>query len=198
MSHRSTLFIVALAIAPLTACVDPAGRENVAQSPLVTPPMMNTRPASFQCDDSGRVVVRPLGEDGRTIVLAFINRELQLKTVEDQQGHKYSDGQNVFWMNGDTATLLRAGEEDPELRKDYAARAYFVTKYEYAKMMADDVSIPLVALILDLPDVVVREVLTEAGKVPRKIASRPAWVESAANLLLAASFEAELVRSQKL
>jgi membrane-bound inhibitor of C-type lysozyme len=111
------LFPIAAAIAlafPLAACVDPVDRADVAQSPLVMPPMMNTRPATFQCDDSGRVVVRPLGDDGRTIVLAFVNREVNLKSVEASEGQKYSDGETVFWMNGSNATLLRAGEDDPE------------------------------------------------------------------------------------
>jgi membrane-bound inhibitor of C-type lysozyme len=102
------------AVLPLTACVDPAERADVGQSPLVQPPMMNTRPATFQCDDSGRVVVRPLGEDGRAIILAFVNREVQLKTVQAPEGQKYSDGETVFWMNGTNATLLRAGEDEPE------------------------------------------------------------------------------------
>lgn len=106
--------LACLALLPLTACVDPAGREDVAQSPLVTPPMMNTRPAAYDCDDSGRLVVRPLGEDGKTIVLAFADRELQLKSVPANEGQKYSDGTTVFWMNGSNANLLVAGKEEPE------------------------------------------------------------------------------------
>ena len=102
------------AVLPLAACVDPAEREDVAQSPLVRPPMMNTRPATFDCDDSGRVVVRPLGEDGRAVVLAFTNREVQLKSVEAAEGQKYSDGQTTFWMNGTNATLARAGGNEAE------------------------------------------------------------------------------------
>ena len=98
----------------LTACVDPADREDMVQSPLIRPPMMATRPATFDCDDSGRVVVRPLGEDGKTIVLAFTNREIQMKTVPAEEGQKYSDGQTVFWMNGMKASLLVAGQEEPE------------------------------------------------------------------------------------
>jgi membrane-bound inhibitor of C-type lysozyme len=105
---------IAVVLLPLTACVDPADRADAGQSPLVRPPMLNTRPATFQCDDSGRVVVRPLGEDGRAIVLAFATGEVQLKSVQASEGQKYSDGETVFWMNGDNATLLRAGEEDPE------------------------------------------------------------------------------------
>ncbi|MEQ1863695.1 MAG: MliC family protein [Micropepsaceae bacterium] len=99
---------------PLAACVDPEERADVGQSPLVRPPMLNTRPATFQCADSGRVVVRPLGEDGRAIVLAFTNREVNLKSVQAAEGQKYSDGETVFWMNGENATLLRAGETEPE------------------------------------------------------------------------------------
>lgn len=105
---------VCATLLPLTACVDPADRADLAQSPLVRPPMMNTRPATFDCDDSGRVVVRPLGEDGKAIVLAFANREVQLKSVPSDEGFKYSDGQTVFWMNKAEATLLVAGQEEPE------------------------------------------------------------------------------------
>jgi membrane-bound inhibitor of C-type lysozyme len=102
------------ALLPLAACTDPVDSEDLVQSPLITPPMMNTRPATYSCDDSGRVVVRPLGEDGKVIVLAFSNREVQLRSVPADQGQKYSDGQTVFWMNGANATLLLAGEEEPE------------------------------------------------------------------------------------
>jgi membrane-bound inhibitor of C-type lysozyme len=110
-----TLFALAgAALLPLAACTDPVDTEDLVQSPLITPPMMNTRPATYNCEDSGRVVVRPLGEDGRTVVLAFVNRELQLKSVQADQGQKYSDGQTVFWMNGPNATLLLAGKEEPE------------------------------------------------------------------------------------
>jgi membrane-bound inhibitor of C-type lysozyme len=105
---------VCATLLPLTACVDPADRADLVQSPLVRPPMMNTRPATFECDDAGRVVVRPMGEDGKTIVLAFSNREVQLKSVPSDQGQKYSDGQTVFWMHAAKATLLVAGQEEPE------------------------------------------------------------------------------------
>jgi membrane-bound inhibitor of C-type lysozyme len=105
---------VCATLLPLTACVDPADRADLAQSPLIRPPMMNTRPATFDCSDAGRVVIRPLGEDGKTIVLALSNREVQLKTVPSEQGFKYSDGQTVFWMNKADATLLLAGQEEPE------------------------------------------------------------------------------------
>lgn len=105
---------VVASILPLAACVDPADRADVVQSPLVTPPMMNMRPATYECDDSGRVVIRPLGEDGKAVVLAFQSREVQLKSVPADQGQKYSDGQTVFWANGATATLLVAGQEKPE------------------------------------------------------------------------------------
>jgi len=103
-----------LPLATLAACSDPADREDLAQSPLIRPPMMNTRPSTYNCDDSGRVVVRPLGEDGKLIVLAFANREMQLKSVPADEGQKYSDGQTVFWMNGSNANLLVAGKEEPE------------------------------------------------------------------------------------
>jgi membrane-bound inhibitor of C-type lysozyme len=106
--------LVGAALLPLAACTDPVDTEDLVQSPLITPPMMNTRPATYNCEDSGRVVVRPLGEDGKVVVLAFVNRELQLKSVPADQGQKYSDGQTVFWMNGANATLLLAGKEEPE------------------------------------------------------------------------------------
>jgi membrane-bound inhibitor of C-type lysozyme len=106
--------LAALASISLSGCIDPVDREDAGQSPLVRPPMMNTRPATFECDDSGRVVVRPLGEDGSTIVLAFTNREVQLKSVSSAEGQKYSDGQMTFWMNGENASLARAGKDEAE------------------------------------------------------------------------------------
>lgn len=116
MSNKRLLLIPAVCatLLPLSACVDPADQADVVQSPLVRPPMMNTRPATFECDDSGRVVVRPMGEDGKTVVLAFSNREVQLKAVPTDEGQKYSDGQTVFWMHAAKATLLVAGQEEPE------------------------------------------------------------------------------------
>jgi membrane-bound inhibitor of C-type lysozyme len=107
-------FAAIVATLAVSACADPAEREDVAPSPLVQPPMMNTRPASFDCNDSGRVVVRPVGDDGRAIVLAFANRELQLKSVAATEGQKYSDGQTVFWMNGTNATLAVSGNDTAE------------------------------------------------------------------------------------
>lgn len=116
MSNKRLFLVPAVCatLLPLTACVDPADHADVAQSPLVRPPMMNARPATFECDDAGRVIVRPMGEDGKTIILAFSNRELQLKSVPSEQGQKYSDGQTVFWMHAAKATLLAAGQEEPE------------------------------------------------------------------------------------
>lgn len=112
--RSSRTLALCLSLLPLTACVDPDERAELRQSSLIVPPMMNTRPATFDCDNSGRVVVRPLGDDGRAIVLAFANREVQLKSVEATQGQKYSDGKTVFWVNGPNATLLVASKEDPE------------------------------------------------------------------------------------
>ena len=117
MSTKSQMFSIAAVFAamlPLAACADPADRADVGPSPLVMPPMMNTRPAAFDCNDSGRVVVRPLGEDGRAIVLAFTDREMQLKSIPASEGQKYSDGQTIFWMNGTNATLARPGRDEAE------------------------------------------------------------------------------------
>ena len=114
MSTKLLPFAAIVATLAVSACADPAERADVAPSPLVQPPMMNTRPATFDCNDSGRVVVRPLGDDGRAIVLAFANRELQLKSVAAAEGQKYSDGQTVFWMNGTNATLAVAGNDTAE------------------------------------------------------------------------------------
>jgi hypothetical protein len=81
---------------------------------------------------------------------------------------------------------------------DYAARAYLAPKYDYAKKIADDVSIPLIALFLEMPEEVVLTVLNdEAGKVPRRIIDRAKWAETAAQLLLTASFECELARQKQ-
>ncbi len=102
------------ALLALTACVDPDERSDVGQSPLVVPPMMATRPATFKCEDSGRVVVRPVGDDGKAIILAFMQREVPLKSVAASEGQKYSDGATVFWMNGPNATLLVAGKPEAQ------------------------------------------------------------------------------------
>jgi membrane-bound inhibitor of C-type lysozyme len=105
----------ALVLFPLAAaCTDPQDRPENIQSPLIRPPMMETRPATFDCADSGRVVVRPVGEDGRAITLAFRSKEVQLKRVEAAEGQKYSDGATIFWMNGDAANLLVSGADGTE------------------------------------------------------------------------------------
>ena len=109
----SKLALCAL-ILPLVACVDPDERSENSQSSLIVPPMMNTRPATYNCDDSGVVIVRPVGDDGASITLAFKDHEVQLKNVEASEGRKYSDGKTVFWMNGPNARLLAEGKESPE------------------------------------------------------------------------------------
>jgi membrane-bound inhibitor of C-type lysozyme len=111
---QSRLILALAATATLAACTDPQNRPENIQSPLIRPPMIETRPAAFDCDDSGRVIVRPLGEDGKAITLAFKSKELQLKRVDAAEGQKYSDGATVFWMNGDNANLLVSGKESPE------------------------------------------------------------------------------------
>jgi hypothetical protein len=102
-----------LSLLPLAACVDDVDGSKT-QSRLIVPPMMNTRPATFECDDTGIIVIRPLGEDGRAITLALTNREFQLKAADAKEGQKYTDGKTVFWMNGDNATLSIEGKEEPE------------------------------------------------------------------------------------
>ena len=111
---QSRLLPAIAALATLAACTDPQDRPENIQSPLIRPPMMETRPASFDCDASGRVIVRPLGDDGRAVTLAFKSREVQLKKVDAAEGQKYSDGTTVFWMNGDNANLLVSGKSSPE------------------------------------------------------------------------------------
>jgi membrane-bound inhibitor of C-type lysozyme len=111
---QSRLLLALAATATLAACTDPQNRPENIQSPLIRPPMLETRPATFDCDDSGRVIVRPLGEDGRAVTLAFKSKELQLKRVDAAEGQKYSDGATVFWMNGDNANLLVAGKKSAE------------------------------------------------------------------------------------
>ncbi len=113
MSQSRLLFALA-ALATLPACTDPQDRPENIQSPLIRPPMLETRPASFDCADSGRVIVRPMGEDGKAVTLAFKSREVQLKKVEAAEGQKYSDGATVFWVNGENANLLVSGKDKPE------------------------------------------------------------------------------------
>ncbi len=111
---QSHLLIVLAATATLAACSDPQDRPENIQSPLIRPPMIETRPATFDCTDSGRVIVRPVGDDGRAVTLAFKSREVQLKKADAAEGQKFSDGSTVFWMNGDNANLLVAGKSSPE------------------------------------------------------------------------------------
>ncbi len=111
---QSRLLIVLAAAATLAACSDPQNRPENIQSPLIRPPMIEMRPATFDCSESGRVIVRPLGDDGRAVTLAFKSREVQLKKVDAAEGQKYSDGATVFWMNGDNANLLVAGKSSAE------------------------------------------------------------------------------------
>ena len=111
---QSRLLVALAAAATLAACTDPQDRPENIQSPLIRPPMMETRPATFDCDDSGKVFVRPVGEDGRAITLALKGKEVPLKRVDAAEGQKYSDGATVFWMNGDNANLLVAGMKSAE------------------------------------------------------------------------------------
>lgn len=81
---------------------------------------------------------------------------------------------------------------------DYASRAYLAPKYDYAGKLADDVSIPLIALILEMPEETVRTVLNdEAGKPPRRLVDRAGWTETAKSLLLLAAFECAVARTQQ-
>jgi len=114
--YKSSLKAIAVCamLASVTACVDPDERADSSQSALILPPMMNTRPATFKCDEIGVVVVRPVGEDGNAITLATRGKDVPLKSVPADQGRKYSDGKTVFWMNGENATLLLAGREEAE------------------------------------------------------------------------------------
>lgn len=116
MRYKSSLKAIAVCamLASVTACVDPDERADSSQSALILPPMMNTRPATFKCDEIGVVVVRPVGEDGNAITLATRGKDVPLKSVPADQGRKYSDGKTVFWMNGENATLLLAGREEAE------------------------------------------------------------------------------------
>lgn len=116
MSKSRSLHVAAavVVLSALVACTDPQDRPENIQSPLIRPPMMETRPATYQCDDAGRVFVRPVGEDGRAITLALKGKEIPLKRVDATEGQKYSDGTTVFWMNGDNANLLLAGMKSAE------------------------------------------------------------------------------------
>lgn len=111
---RSRSLLALAALTALTGCTDPQKRPQAVQSPLVRPPMMETRPATYDCDNSGRVFVRPVGEDGRAITLAFKSRDIALKRVDAAEGQKFSDGTTVFWMNGDAANLQVAAGKQPE------------------------------------------------------------------------------------
>lgn len=110
LSTRSLVLVSGTTLVALTACSGSGDGSN-AQSALVTPPMMNTRPAAFFCETSGNIVVRPVGEDGKTITLSTRRSDIRLRLMPADQGRKYSDGETVFWVNGENARLLLAGSE---------------------------------------------------------------------------------------
>lgn len=112
----SSKFMALAMIATLTtlsACSDEDGPAS-ATSSLIMPPIMNTRPATFMCEVSGSVVMRPVGEDGKAITLATRSSDYRLRLMPADQGRKYSDGQTVFWVNGENARLLVTGQEAAE------------------------------------------------------------------------------------
>jgi len=112
-SSKFVAFAAITILTSLTACVDEEGPAP-APSSLITPPIMNTRPATFMCENAGSVVVRPVGEDGKTITLATRASDIRLRLMPADQGRKYSDGKTVFWINGTNARLLAEGQEEPE------------------------------------------------------------------------------------
>ena len=113
MSITSLALLGATALVTLTACTG-SGEGSSAQSSLVTPPMMNTRPATFFCETSGNIVIKPVGEDGKTVTLATRRSDIRLRLMPADQGRKYSDGDTVFWVNGENARLLVAGSNKAE------------------------------------------------------------------------------------
>lgn len=113
MSITSLVLLSGTALVTLTACTGSGDGSN-AQSVLVTPPMMDTRPATFFCETSGNLVIRPVGEDGKTITLATRRSDIRLRLMPADQGRKYSDGETVFWINGENARLLIAGSNKAE------------------------------------------------------------------------------------
>jgi membrane-bound inhibitor of C-type lysozyme len=112
----SLKFIALPAIAALTSlagCVDEEGPAPTSSS-LIMPPIINTRPATFLCEVSGSIVIRPVGEDGKEITLATRREDIRLRLTPADQGRKYSDGKTVFWVNGQNARLLVDGQEQAE------------------------------------------------------------------------------------
>lgn len=115
MSPRRLLpFAVLAAVMPLAGCIDPAERADTERSPLIRPPIINARPGTYDCARSGRVTVRPLADDGSSVALAFAEGEVQLKSVPVAEGRKYTDGKTVFYINGQNASLMTAGDATPE------------------------------------------------------------------------------------
>jgi membrane-bound inhibitor of C-type lysozyme len=101
------------ALTTLSGCTDEDGPASSTSS-LIMPPIMNTRPATFMCEVSGSVVMRPVGEDGQSITLATRSSDYRLRLFPAEQGRKYSDGKTVFWVNGENARLLVTGQEAAE------------------------------------------------------------------------------------
>lgn len=113
-SLKSQALATLTALMTLTACSSSDGDGQPTQSTLITPPMMNTRPATFFCETNGNVVIRPVGEDGKTITLATRRSDIRLRLMPSDQGRKYSDGETVFWMNGENARLLLSGSNETD------------------------------------------------------------------------------------
>jgi membrane-bound inhibitor of C-type lysozyme len=110
-SRKSQTLAAVTALITLAACSSSDEGSQPTQSTLITPPMMNTRPAAFFCEENGNIVIRPVGEDGKTITLATRRSDIRLRLMPSDQGRKYSDGETVFWMNGENARLLVAGSD---------------------------------------------------------------------------------------
>lgn len=107
-------FAILAAAMPLAGCLDPVDRADTDRSPLIRPPIINARPGSYDCERSGRVVVRPLADDGSSISLTLGDSEVQLKSVPADTGRKYSDGRTMFYINGTNASLQTASATTPE------------------------------------------------------------------------------------
>jgi membrane-bound inhibitor of C-type lysozyme len=99
---------------PLAGCIDPAERAESDRSPLIRPPIINARPGSYECERSGRIVVRPLADDGSSIAISFADGEVQLKSIPVGEGLKYSDGRTTFYVFGETASLQTPGQATAE------------------------------------------------------------------------------------
>lgn len=105
---------LACAPAPEPSVEEAMVTEEVAPDEVAPPPDTDPLPLRahvYACDDGTTVVAEFEASD--RVAIAFAGRELALPQVRSGSGARFSDGEVVFWDNGDTALLGVDGEDGP-------------------------------------------------------------------------------------